>query len=142
MSAIVNSASVALSHLRHLRHSEVEEFWVLALHSNRSVIAKECVFRGTVDACPVYPRDVFRLACRLNAASILVAHNHPSGDNRPSSSDLQVTETLLQAAQILQIPIVDHLIVTNKKYFSFLESGLIEVFGRTEQNQFAAVGRP
>ncbi len=102
---------------------DVEEFWVAALNSKKEVIAAACLFRGTVNHCPFHPRDVFRFAYLHNAVSIVVAHNHPSGDVRPSSEDLNVTGQLLQIAVILQVPLNDHLIVSGNKYFSFLESG-------------------
>ena len=104
---------------------EVEEFWVAALNSNKEVIAAACLFRGTVDQCLFHPRDVFRFAYLHNAVSIVVAHNHPSGDVRPSPLDLNVTGQLLDVAVILQMPIEDHLIISGGRYFSFLQSKLM-----------------
>lgn len=105
--------------------SDVEEFWVASLDSDKNVTAADCLFRGTVDRCLFHPRDVFRFACVNNAAALVVAHNHPSGNVRPSDSDVEVTARLLDAAHLLELPVVDHLIVTTDKYFSFSENGLL-----------------
>ena len=104
---------------------DVEEFWALAFDSDRNLLAAECLFRGTVDACLFHPRDVFRFACRSNAASLLIAHNHPSQNPLPSEEDRFITNSLIKAAKILAIPVVDHVIVTDLEVFSFLESGLL-----------------
>lgn len=104
---------------------EVEEFWVAALNASKEVIAAACLFRGTVDQCLFHPRDVFRFAYLHNAVSIIVAHNHPGGDVRPSTHDLNVTGQLLDVAVILQVPLEDHLIISGGRYFSFLENKLM-----------------
>ena len=107
---------------------EVEEFWVAALNSDKDVVAAACLFRGTVDHCLFHPRDVFRFACVHNASSIVVAHNHPSGSVRPSVEDLGVTGQLLQAALLMEVPLVDHLILGGgTKYYSFLENGTLTI---------------
>lgn len=121
----INSSQKAFQLLRHLGRLEVEEFWVLALHSNKAVIGQERVFRGTVDACPVYPRDVFRAACRWNASSLIVAHNHPSGELEPSTMDLLVTRQLEAASEILGIELTDHLLIAGEHYFSFADHGYL-----------------
>lgn len=105
---------------------EVEEFWIAALNASKEVIAAACLFRGTVDQCLFHPRDVFRFAYLHNAVSIIVAHNHPGGDVRPSDLDLNVTGQLLDVAVILQVPLEDHLIISGGRYFSFLENNLLE----------------
>ncbi len=128
---IINSSRKAYLTLQNLGQLEVEEFWILALHSNKRLMGKECVFRGTVDACPVFPRDVFRSACRWNASSIIIAHNHPSGDHQPSNDDIDLTLRLIKVGNILGIALVDHLIITKKRYWSFADRGLIKI---SEQN--------
>jgi DNA repair protein RadC len=122
---MIDSSRKAFHQLRHLGLLEVEEFWILALHANKYLIGRECVFRGTVDACPVYPRDVFRAACRWNASSLVLAHNHPSGDPAPSATDLNVTKRLVDAGRILGIGVDDHLIVAGKRYVSFADAGMM-----------------
>jgi DNA repair protein RadC len=103
----------------------VEEFWAIALNADKQVLGSTCVFRGTVDWCLIHPRDVFRFALQHNASSLLVAHNHPSGRPQPSAEDIAVTRQLLLAAAILQIPVLDHVIIAGRRYFSFLESGAL-----------------
>jgi DNA repair protein RadC len=111
--------------------SDVEEFWIAALNSEKNVTASTCLFRGTVDHCLFHPRDVFRFACLHNASSIVVAHNHPSGSALPSPEDIFVTEQLLAVAVLLQIPLVDHLIIAGRRYYSFLEDGKLRVGSTT-----------
>lgn len=115
----------AFHYLRPRLCAEVEEFWVVALSSEKAVIASSCLFRGTVDLCMFHPRDVFRFACVQNASSLLVAHNHPLGAALPSAQDRKVTRQLIRAAKIMEIPVVDHLILTRSDYYSFLQSGEI-----------------
>ncbi len=105
--------------------SEVEEVWVAALNSDKRVLAAQCLFRGTADQCLVHPRDIFRFGCIHNATALIVAHNHPSGVPKPSVEDEEWTDQLLTAANIIMIPVVDHVIVARRGYFSFLESGRI-----------------
>ena len=89
-----------------------ESFFIIALDTKNKVIdaPKECL-RGLLDSCPVSPREVFREAVRDSAASVILAHNHPSGDPTPSKEDVDITRRLIEAAKILGIRIVDHVIV-------------------------------
>ena len=91
-----------------------EVFFALLLNTRNQVIEIVEVSKGTVDKTMVHPRDVFSSAILANAAKILVAHNHPSGDPAPSEQDLQVTEGLIMAGKILQIEVIDHIIVGHK----------------------------
>lgn len=109
--------------LKELMTAEVEEFWTLALSPTKAVLQSKMIFRGTVDACLVHPRDIFRFACMTNASSILVAHNHPSGDLRPSNRDIMFTQQLVRASKILEIPVLDHLIVGDNGFSSFAREG-------------------
>jgi DNA repair protein RadC len=117
------AAELAYLTLKDLMTSEVEEFWALALGPTKTVLRNKMIFRGTVDACLVHPRDIFRFACLENASSLIVAHNHPSGDSRPSEQDLVFTNQLLEAACIIEIPILDHLIITRTGFSSFAREG-------------------
>ena len=105
-------------------------FWALALGPKKTLLASRMIFRGTVDSCLVHPRDIFRFACLQNASSLLVAHNHPSGDLSPSPEDLRFTRQLLRAAEVMEIPVVDHLIVTRETYASLRTDGWMR-FDRT-----------
>ena len=88
-----------------------ESFFIIALDTKNKVIdaPKDCL-RGLLDSCPVSPREIFREACRCAAASLILSHSHPSGDPTPSKEDLDITRRLIEAAKILGIRIVDHVI--------------------------------
>lgn len=112
------SAERAFRILKKLMHADVEEFWALALGPRKELLRAAMLFRGTVDECRVHPRDIFRFAVRENASSLLLAHNHPSRDPEPSPQDLLLTEALLFAADVFEIAIVDHLIITQETFTS------------------------
>jgi DNA repair protein RadC len=110
----------------HLRGVDREHFVGLYLDSSNQLICIHPVSIGTLNASVVHPREVFKLACIVSAASVIVAHNHPSGNTEPSREDISVTKQLVEAGKILDIPIHDHLIVTPQNgYLSFAERGLI-----------------
>ncbi|MBK8013525.1 MAG: DNA repair protein RadC [Deltaproteobacteria bacterium] len=108
--------------LRMLGHElalcPVESFWVVHLDARGRAIGTTCVARGTLTSCLVHPREVFALALRARAASVVVVHNHPSGDPTPSAEDERLTERLTQAGEILGIPVVDHIVVGTSGYRS------------------------
>lgn len=101
-----------------LSHSRVEKFAVLALSTKNVLIAKEVVTVGTLDETIAHPREVFRLAVRVGAAGIICAHNHPSGNTNPSPADLQLTQQLLDAGRVLQIPLLDHVVIGRDEFTS------------------------
>jgi DNA repair protein RadC len=119
----ISSPREAFQYLSPRMAVEVEEFWVLALNSEKRLIAAVCLFRGTVNYCPFHPRDVFRFAYLNNACSLIVAHNHPSGTALPSEQDRRTTRRLLDAAELLEVAVDDHLIVAGETYYSFQEKG-------------------
>ena len=119
----LSSSKTVAQFLRpEMENSDAEEFWALALNSLCHLIRARMLFRGTVDACFIHPRDVFRFALICNASSLIVAHNHPSGICVPSQADVQLSHNLKRAGVLLQIPILDHIIVTSDSHFSFAES--------------------
>ncbi len=102
-----------------------EHFVCITLNGANEVIEKRVVTIGILDRSLVHPRDVFADVITDRAAAVVFAHNHPSGDLQPSDADLKTQEQLVQAAKILGIRILDHVIVSRKGYFSFQEAGLI-----------------
>ena len=101
-----------------------EAFVVLLLDVKHRVIAEEVVTIGILDGALIHPREVFKAAIVANVAAIIVAHNHPSGDLKPSGQDSEVTKRLRKAGEILGIPVVDHVIVgPTGGHFSFREGG-------------------
>lgn len=103
---------------------EQEAFVVLLLNAKHEVLGRpEVAAVGTVTSVTVHPRDVFRAAVRRNAAAVIVAHCHPSGDVAPSADDLELTRRLRAAADLLGIPLLDHVIVGRDALRSLAESG-------------------
>lgn len=109
-----------------LRDLPQEEFRVLLLNTQNAVVRELPVSRGTLDASIVHPREVFRTAIAENAASVILTHNHPSGDPTPSPDDRKVTNQLVEAGDMLGIPVLDHIIIGDGHFISFVEAGLME----------------
>lgn len=122
----VTQSLIAQAYFGHLSTLEVEEFWAIALNSKKQVLARACLFKGTVDSCSFHPRDLFRFAYLENSVSLIVAHNHPHSGSNPSEEDIEVTENILWAGKILQIDLLDHLILGSDGYFSFADNGLLD----------------
>lgn len=102
-----------------------EEFYVICLDCKKMVINEKLLFKGTVNHSLVHPRDIFKEAFSLNATSIICVHNHPSGNVLPSKDDLMVTERIKKIGDLMGIKLLDHVIVSKGKYYSFLENGQI-----------------
>jgi DNA repair protein RadC len=107
-----------------MRDLAQEEFRVLLLNTQHAVIRELAVTRGTLDASIVHPREVFRAAIAEAAAAMVLVHNHPSGDPTPSSEDRDVTRQLAEAGRLIGIPVLDHVVVGDGRYVSFVEAGL------------------
>lgn len=125
---ITTSASAAWFIRTQIRNSEQESFHALYLDAKHSLIAAKELFVGTANSANVHPRDIFREAVRLNAVALIIGHNHPSGDLTPSTSDLKLTKRLCQAAELLGITLLDHIIVADPRseaYLSFKENGYL-----------------
>jgi DNA repair protein RadC len=109
----------------HLQDADREQFIALFLDSRSAVIGMNTVSVGTLTESLVHPREVFKGAILANAASIIVAHNHPSGEHQPSEADLAVTTKLKESGRLLGIPLEDHVIIADDTYFSFRQNGLL-----------------
>jgi DNA repair protein RadC len=103
----------------------VELFIVIHLKTNSYVTAFEIVSKGTLNSSLVHPREVFKSAIIRNAASIIIAHNHPSGNCEPSAEDVQMTKQLVEAGKILGIAVLDHIIFTEEGFTSLAERGMV-----------------
>ena len=119
----ITESSQAYQQLKRTFSQDVEEFWSMALSSNKKPLAIRCLFRGTVDQCMVHPRDIFRFSLLNNASSLLLAHNHPSGDLMPSEKDIEFTQQIIRVSHLIEIPIIDHLILAEGGYWSFADNG-------------------
>jgi DNA repair protein RadC len=108
-----------------LSHKPTEHFRILFLDTKNVLIADEEQASGTLDHVPVYPREVVKRALELNAAAIILVHNHPSGDPTPSQADIDMTKRIIAAANALSITVHDHLIIGKSSECSFRSEGLI-----------------
>ena len=112
---------------QYLDGADREHFVVLLLDTQNQIIGIHTVTVGTLDASLVHPREVFKTAILANAASVLLAHNHPSGDPTPSAEDLVVTRQLNEAGITIGIEVLDHVVVGDvDRYYSFREAGRME----------------
>ena len=105
-----------------LRYAAKEQFVVILLNSKNKVIGTEVVSEGSLSSSVVHPREVYAPAMLHHAAAIMVAHNHPSGDPKPSLEDEEVTRMLSRSGKVLGIPMIDHVIIGDGNYYSFLEN--------------------
>lgn len=102
-----------------------EEFWLLMLNRANVLVRKELISKGGVSGTVVDTRLIFKSAIEQYASSIIVCHNHPSGNLKPSNADIRITNNLKEAGKVMEIPLVDHLIITETGYYSFADEGLI-----------------
>ncbi len=122
----LNSSQKAADYLIPLISGrDTEAFMILFLDNQNNVLNHKIVAEGTINEAAVYPREVMKAAIRRNASSIMLAHNHPGGSKKPSQGDIQVTKRLKEAAETLDIKIIDHIIIAGNEYFSFAEDRLV-----------------
>ena len=100
-----------------------EEFYCIYLDASKKVIEEKLLFIGTVNYSLVHPRDIFKEAYLLNATGIICVHNHPSGEVKPSKEDISLTNRLKEIGLLLGIKVIDHIIIGDDRYYSFLENG-------------------
>jgi DNA repair protein RadC len=105
-----------------LRYAVKEQFIVILLNGKNKVIGTEVISEGSLSSSVVHPREVYASALLHHAAAIMVAHNHPSGDPKPSDEDREITSLLEQSGKVLGIPLVDHIVIGDGTYYSFLEN--------------------
>ena len=106
--------------------SDREKLIAVYLNTKNEPVSIQTISIGTLDASLVHPREVFKGAILSNAASIILAHNHPSGNPEPSRDDIEVTKRIVEASKIIGISMMDHLIVCDSQYVSFKERGLLD----------------
>lgn len=116
----VDAPDAAASLIRRiLDGADREQIVVLALNTKNEVLAAHIASVGSLNASIIHPREVFKFACLVNAASVIIAHNHPSGDPEPSREDHETTRRLTEAGRVLGIDVLDHLILGDPAYWSF-----------------------
>ncbi len=128
-------SSIADYYMEQLRHEEKERFICMMLDSRNRLIVEEYLTQGTVNWTIVSIRDLFVAALRARAVGIIIIHNHPSGDPTPSHEDVLLTERVHEAGELLEIHLLDHIIIGDRRYASFSEEGLLASGGEHEISQ-------
>lgn len=117
--------TVADYYMERFRHESVENILLLVFDTGMHLMSEEILSKGTVNASLLSPREVFIHAFRNGAAGIMLLHNHPGGDPLPSENDLRITERIARTGALVDIPLLDHIILGDNRYFSFKESKLL-----------------
>lgn len=117
--------TIANLFMDEMRYLQKEHFKVLLLDTKNQIIVTEEISVGTLNASIVHPRDVFKAAIKRNANSIILIHNHPSGDPTPSNEDINITNRLIDGGNLIGIKVLDHIIIGDNRYISFKEKNLI-----------------
>jgi DNA repair protein RadC len=108
-----------------------EHFWILGLAQNNRILYIELISLGTINKTLVEPMEVFSIALQKRSVKVILAHNHPSGAVKASDEDKDITDRLIQVGNIIKIKVMDHLIITEKKYNSFKDTGLMDVLEKS-----------
>jgi DNA repair protein RadC len=108
-----------------LRDDNKEKFIVVCLSSSNKIIKHETISIGNLNSSVVHPREIFKVAIDCASASIILIHNHPSGNPEPSNEDIRITKKIVESGKILDIPVFDHLIIAGETYTSFVEKRLV-----------------
>jgi DNA repair protein RadC len=108
-----------------MRYLKQEHFVCIFLDTRHQILEKKCLFKGSLDASIVHPREVLRAAISVSASAFICVHNHPSGDPSPSREDVEVTEMLYQAALTVDIDLLDHIIIGDQSFTSMKERGFL-----------------
>lgn len=122
---IANPNDIAQLFMEKMRYYKKEHFKVLMINAKGEIIEETEISVGDLCSTVIHPREVFSNAIRRGAASVIFVHNHPSGNPKPSKQDIETTKRLVRAADILGIPVLDHIIIGDGKYMSFKRKGLI-----------------
>ncbi|SJZ48902.1 DNA repair protein RadC [Pilibacter termitis] len=118
---ITSSYELALDLMEELHSLTQENLIVIFLNTQNFVIRRQTLFIGTLNQSIAHPREIYREAVRCSAASIILVHNHPSGDATPSKNDENITKKIEESGRMIGIPLLDHLIIGDNQYFSFRE---------------------
>ena len=108
-----------------LLNREIEVFKVLFLNTQNELLKEEELFKGTIDRSTVYIRELIKKILNYNAKSVILVHNHPAGSLRPSQADIALTRKIKEIFEGIEIRLLDHIIISEKGYFSFLEGGIL-----------------
>ena len=109
-----------------LKYEDREHFAIILMNIKNHVLSMPIISIGSLTASVVHPREVFKVAIQQTAAAMILVHNHPSGDPEPSRDDINITNRLVQAGKLMDIPVLDHIILGDNKYISLKEKGMIK----------------
>lgn len=122
----VNNSRQAFDYIHaDFKDLSYEEFWIIHLNRANQIVYKSLISRGGIGGTVADTRLIFKSAIEKLSSAIILCHNHPSGNLKPSEQDLKLTRRMVETGKIMEIPVVDHLIVTDNSYFSFADEGLI-----------------
>jgi len=121
----IESIKDVIAQMSYLRDKTREHLAALYLNARNELVFKKHIFVGTLDANIAHPREIFEHALANHAASVILVHNHPSGDPQPSKADLEITKRIIEAGKIMGIDVLDHVIIAKNKIFSFKQKKLI-----------------
>ncbi len=122
---ITEPNTIANLYMDEMRYLQKEHFRIMLLDTKNQIIVTEEISVGTLNASIVHPRDVFKAAIKRNSNSMILVHNHPSGDPAPSNEDINITNRLVDAGNLIGIKVLDHIIIGDNRYISFKEKNLI-----------------
>ena len=120
-----NPDTIADYYMEQMRHEEQEIMICMMLNTKNQLLGETVISRGTVNASLVSPRDLILAAFRFRAVFIIIVHNHPSGDPKPSRDDLDITKRIQAACSLVDIPLLDHIIIGDQRYISFRQEGML-----------------
>ncbi|PZU83461.1 MAG: hypothetical protein DI529_12685 [Chryseobacterium sp.] len=109
----------------HLSDLSTEEFWAVFLNHQNKILYKTCLFRGGIASSVADVRVIFKIALEHFSTRIIVAHNHPAGSLKPSREDINITQKIKEAGKLLEIELLDHIIISQNKFYSFKEEGIL-----------------
>lgn len=122
----LNSPEMIYDYLKEeMQFLEQEHLFLLSLNNKNEVISKDVVFKGTSNSCIVSPRELFITAIKKGAVKIIISHNHPGGKSNPSREDVSMTKRVKECGNLMNIPLLDHIIIGKGEYYSFKEEGLL-----------------
>ena len=119
----LNSSDQIYEYFKDIFYLETQEnFYAVYINTKNMLISYKLLFKGNINSSTVHPREIFKYALLESAFAIIVLHNHPSGDPTPSNEDIELTNHLIETGKIIGIPVIDHIVIGNNKYYSFYKN--------------------